>query len=65
MRLMNLILVVCLLTPPLKLMMPNFSGQHHDLSSLVMLIDYGLTAEKPKKKRVEKLALAISKALND
>jgi hypothetical protein len=52
---MNLILVVCLLTPPLKLMMPNFSGQHHDLSSSVMLIDYGLTAEKPKKNALRNL----------
>lgn len=64
-RLMHLILIVCLLTPPVELKMPSFSARQLDPSSLVMRSDYGLAIEKPKKTRFEKLAIAIAKAQNN
>jgi hypothetical protein len=64
-RLMNLILIVCLLTSPMDLKMPIFSARQQDLSTLVMRSDYGLAIEKPKKTRFEKLAMAIARAQNN
>ena len=61
-RLMYLILVAHLLTPPLNLKMPSFVARQQDPLALVIRNDYGLEMEKPKKNRFEKLAMAIAKA---
>lgn len=63
--LMHLILIACLLTPPIDLKMPSRSGRPLDAAALVMRSDYGLVFVKPKRNRFEKLAMAIAKAQNN
>jgi hypothetical protein len=65
MKLMHLILIVCFLTPPIHLEMPNFPARQQDPSALLMRSDYGMAFAKPKKNRFEKLATAIAKAQNN
>ena len=65
MRLMHLSLIVCFLAPSINLEMPTFPTRQQDLSALLMRSDYGLNFAKPKKNRLEKLAIAITKAQNN
>jgi hypothetical protein len=63
--LMHLILIACLLTPPIDLKMPSLSVRQQDVAALVMRSDYGMAFEKPKRTRFEKLAMAIARAQNN
>ncbi|PUE40271.1 hypothetical protein [Limnohabitans sp. Bal53] len=63
--LMHLILIACLLTPPIDLKMPSLSARQLDAAVLVMRSDYGLALVIHKRNRFEKLAMAIARAQNN